>query len=165
MMKNVELLCMIRKIADYQFGKGAGDILFPKEVSIILSNRTKKVRYIYLGDKLVATLKPTIGLFSLTIVGAQRLVDSMSPLRQWVKVKDDAAKFVQKGGDVFAKHVTDVDCEIRPFEEVIVLDEKFRVIAVGKAMLSGDEMKVFKKGVAVKVRKGEMEKTKNLAVS
>ncbi|MEM2129238.1 MAG: PUA domain-containing protein [Candidatus Bathyarchaeia archaeon] len=157
-MKNVDLLCMIRKIADYQFGKGAGDILFPKEVSIVLSKRTKKVRYIYLGDNLIATLKPTVSLFSLTIAGAQRLVDHMNPLRQWVKVKDEVAKFVQKGGDVFAKHVSDVDSEIRPLEEVIVIDEKFKVIAVGKAMLSGDEMKVFKKGVAVKVRKGELEK-------
>ncbi len=158
MMKNVELLCVIRKIADYQFGKGAGDALFPNEVSIVLSKRTKKVRYIYLSDKLLATFKPTVGFFSLTIMGAQRLVDRMNPLKQWVKVKDEVTQFVQKGGDVFAKHVIDADCEIRPFEEVIVLDKKFRVIAVGKAILSGDEMKVFKKGVAVKVRKGELEK-------
>jgi len=46
-------------------------------------------------------------------------------------------------------------------EEVIVLNGKQRVIAVGKAVLSGDEMKSFKKGVAVKVRRGDLEKAKN----
>jgi archaeosine-15-forming tRNA-guanine transglycosylase len=45
-------------------------------------------------------------------------------------------------------------------EEIIILNGKQRVIAVGKAVLSGDEMKAFKRGVAVKVRRGNLEKVK-----
>lgn len=125
-----------------------------------ISKRTKKIRHVYLDDKLLATLRPTIGLFSLAIEGARRLADGMKPLRMWVQVQDDVASFIEKGGDVFAKHVADSDIEIRPMEEVIVLDGKRRVIAVGRAVLSGDEMKAFKKGVAVKVRKGNLKKVK-----
>jgi predicted RNA-binding protein (TIGR00451 family) len=129
-------------------------------VIITISKRTKKIRHVYLGDRLLATLKPTDGLFSLTIEGARRLVCYIKPLRLWVQVQDDVAAFIEKGGDVFAKHVTDADIEIRPMEEVIVLNGKQTVIAVGKAVLSGDEMKAFKKGVAVKVRRGCLEKVK-----
>jgi predicted RNA-binding protein (TIGR00451 family) len=158
--KGSELLRKIRVVADYQFGKGAGEGLFPEEVVVVLSKRTKKIRHVYLGGKLLATLRPTVGLFSLTIEGARRLACYTKPPRLWVQVQDEVAAFIEKGGDVFAKHVTDADGEIRPMEEVIVLNGKKRVIAVGKAVLSGDEMKVFKKGVAVKVRRGDLEKVK-----
>jgi predicted RNA-binding protein (TIGR00451 family) len=47
-----------------------------------------------------------------------------------------------------------VDGEIRPCEEVVVLNEKGAVVAVGRAVLSGKEMRAFKRGVAVRVRKG-----------
>jgi predicted RNA-binding protein (TIGR00451 family) len=154
------MLRKIRVVADYQFGKGVGKSLFPKDVTITISKRTKKIRHVYMEDLLLATLKPTDSLFSLTIDGARKLVCCIKPLRLWVQVQDDVASYIEKGGDVFAKHVTDADKEIRPMEEVIVLNGKQTVIAVGKAVLSGDEMKAFKKGVAVKVRRGHLGKVK-----
>ncbi|MCK5403375.1 pseudouridine synthase, partial [Candidatus Bathyarchaeota archaeon] len=47
-----------------------------------------------------------------------------------------------------------VDGKIRPGEEVVVINNKNIVLAVGKALLSGDEMLAFNRGVAVKVRRG-----------
>jgi len=46
------------------------------------------------------------------------------------------------------------DGEIRPGEEVIVTNEKDEVLAVGRALLRGKEMLSFKRGVAVKTRRG-----------
>ena len=80
----------------------------------------------------------------------------MNAPRLWVKVSDEAASFISAGRSVFAKHVTAADREIRPQEEVIVLNED-KVIAVGKAVLTGREMTAFKRGVAVRVRKGIAE--------
>ncbi len=77
----------------------------------------------------------------------------MNAPRLWVKVSDEAASFISGGRSVFAKHVIAADREIRPQEEVIVLNED-KVIAVGKAVLTGREMTAFKRGVAVRVRKG-----------
>ena len=54
-----------------------------------------------------------------------------------------------------AKHVVKADRDIRPKDEVIVVDEEGGVLAVGHAILSGDEMTVFRRGVAVKVRHGK----------
>jgi len=44
--------------------------------------------------------------------------------------------------------------DIRAKDEVIVADENNRVLAVGRAVLSSEEMTSFKRGVAVKVRRG-----------
>jgi len=71
-----------------------------------------------------------------------------------VTVRTDVSEFVAEGGDVFAAHVVKVDDVIHAKDEVIVVDEGGRVVAVGRAVLSGSEMKAFKTGVAVKVRHG-----------
>jgi len=155
------VLQKIRSIADYQLGKGAGKALFPDSVHIVFSRRTGRIRHIYLGNKLLATLRPKDGMFSLTLAGAKRLMLGLKPSRLWVKVEKDAEPFVAKGKSVFAKHVVDADCEIRPQEEVVVIDENEEVLAVGKAVLTGKEMKAFKHGVAVKVRRGVSEEVKN----
>ena len=102
------------------------------------------------------TLRPTDGLFSLSIAGAKRIVKKA---KYRVTVQNDVAEFIIKGGDVFAKHVVRADKNIRPKDEVIVVDENGEVLAVGRAVLSGDEMEAFKSGVAVKVRHGLLEES------
>lgn len=158
-MLTYEALLRIRKTADYQFGKGIGEVLFPDSVTIGFSKKTGRIRHVFLDGKLLATLRPTDGMFSLTINGAKRLVANLKPLRHWVKVEEDVVSFIAEGKSVFAKHVTDADVEIRPMEEVIVLDTKDNVLAVGRAVLTGREMTAFKRGVAVKVRKGVKEES------
>ena len=149
----------IRSVADYQFGKGVGVKLFPDSVKIEYSKRTGRIRYVYLNGKRLATLRPTDGLFSLSIAGAKRIVENACDAKCFVTVRKDVSKFIAEGGDVFAVHVVDADGEIRPKDEVIVLDEDGNVLAVGRAVLSGEEMKVFRCGVAVKVRRGCMEES------
>ncbi|UCE95491.1 MAG: pseudouridine synthase [Candidatus Bathyarchaeota archaeon] len=143
----------IRSIADYQFGRSTGEVVFPNSVNISVSSRTGRLRYIHLNGKLLATLRPTDGLFSLTLEGARRIM-LIKPHRSWVKIQIIAADFIAAGKSVFAKHVADCDMEIRPEEEVVVIDDRLRVLAVGRAVLTGEEMKSFKSGVAVRVRRG-----------
>ncbi len=76
------------------------------------------------------------------------------PLKSWVKVQDDVSDFIAEGRSVFAKHVVDCDEEIRPEEEVVVIDGYDEVLAVGRAVLTGKEMKAFERGVAVRIRCG-----------
>jgi len=157
---DMDLLQAVRKIADYQFGKGAGKKLFPDEVSFTISKKTGRIKQIHYEGELIATLNPTSGLLCLTVEGAKRLATKDEVKPGWVKIRDEVASFVENGSDVFAKHVVDADEEIRPMEEVIVLNSSNEVIAVGKAVLSGIEMRLFTKGVAVRVRRGRSEKTK-----
>lgn len=155
----VDAVRRIRSVADYQFGKGVGAKLFPVDVEILRSRRTGRIRYVYLKGKRLATLRPTDGLFSLSITGAKRIVENAASARCLVTVRDDVSKFIGEGRSVFAKHVLEADSDIRPKDEVIVVDESGRVLAVGRAVLSGEEMIAFKRGVAVKVRRGRMEES------
>ena len=66
-------------------------------------------------------------------------------------------RFILNGRNVFARHVIIADCDIRPGEEVLITNSKNRILAVGKATLSGKEMLAFNRGVAVKVRTGSEE--------
>lgn len=161
MREKRDTLHKIRNIADYQFGKGVGERLFPSNIEVFFSKRTKRIRHVYLDGKRLATLRPTNGMFSLSIIGAKRVLGSAMKKRLWIKVSSDAAPFVAEGRSVFAKHVLDADEEIRPREEVIVLDEKGDILAVGRSLLTGAEMKAFKRGVAVRVRRGVSEEVKN----
>lgn len=143
----------IRSIANYQFGRGCGEIIFPEGVVITYSKNTGRIRHIYLDDILLATLKPTDGLFSLTLAGGARLLHCPC-FRSIVKIKDEISEFISKGRSVFAKHVVEADEVIRPGEEVVIVNSNREVVAVGKAILNGREMLTFKTGVAVKVRRG-----------
>jgi uncharacterized protein with predicted RNA binding PUA domain len=144
----------IRSIADYQFGHGVGDKLFPDKITIEYSHSTGRIRYINLNGERIATLRPTDGLLSLSINAARSLVKNSPSAPCFVTVRQDISKFVMDGGDVFVAHVVKVDPEIHAKDEVIVLDEAGQVVAVGRAFLSSSEMTAFKTGVAVKVRHG-----------
>ncbi len=71
-----------------------------------------------------------------------------------VQVSDDTAEFVRGGRSVFNKFVVRAGKNIYPKSEVAIVDGKGRVIGVGMAVLNGSHMRLFKTGVAVKVRAG-----------
>jgi len=149
----------IRSVADYQFGKGVGAKIFPENAEIIYSKRTGRIRYIYLKGERLATLRPTDGLFSLSIKGAKRIAENAGSAKCFVTIQNGVSEFIAEGGDAFAAHIVKADDEIRSKGEVIVVDEAGKVLAVGRAVLSSGEMKSFKVGVAVKVRRGCKEES------
>ncbi len=153
-------LIRLRSIANFQLGRGLGERLFPKNIRIVTSPKTGKIRYIYLGENLLATLRPRNGLLALTLHGAERLVKCKKAAHLTIRVRNDVTSFVRKGSDVFCKHVTKVSPLLKPGDEVIVVDRSRELQAVGKTVLSGEEIASFKAGVAVKVRRGvERKKT------
>ena len=144
----------VRSVADYQFGRGVGEALFPSSVEILFSKATGRIRYVNLNGERLATLRPTDGLLSLSVNAAKLLVERLGFASCLVTVRNDVSEFVADGGDVFAAHIVKVDDAVHSKDEVIVVDEDGRVLAVGRALLSGSEMRAFKSGVAVKVRHG-----------
>lgn len=149
------LINMVKMRADYQFGAGAGEALASRGLKVEVSKRTGKPRYVYDYDgRLLASIRWNDGFMALTIEGARLLLKHYDPPKLRVIVADEAVEFVRKGRSVFAKHVIDVDPEIRSGDEVIVVDRNDNLLAVGKAVLSSLEMLAFNSGVAVKVRRG-----------
>ena len=69
-------------------------------------------------------------------------------------VISDVENEIRLGKDLYAKHVADADVEIRPMEEVFIVNNTGELVGIGRAVLNGEEMLAFNYGVAVKIRKG-----------
>ena len=148
-----EILRTIRILADYQFGNGAGKALFPKECKVQYSS-TGRIRQVFDNDVRIVTLKADTGLFTLSIEGARRLHRFFKYPKLRVVVLNEISEFIARGGNVFAKHVVDVDLNIRAGDEVLVVNQDDVLLATGKAKLCAKEMLEFERGVAVATRKG-----------
>ena len=144
----------IRAIADFQFGRGAGEALFQGDVKIIKSKNTGKIRNVVVDGKHVASLRAEDGLFTLKLDGGIRLHGYFKPPYMRIIVSEDSAQFNREGRNVFAKFVLDCDENIRPGDEVLIVDARDNFLAVGRALMNCWEMKHFKKGMCIKVREG-----------
>ncbi|KYK23942.1 hypothetical protein AYK25_00825 [Thermoplasmatales archaeon SM1-50] len=84
------------------------------------------------------------GFLSLTMAGAQRLLDAK---QYWVEIYDD---FTLKGS-VFAPGIQQADASIRIGDEVLV-EKANQLCGVGVALMNGTEMSQATQGEAVKIR-------------
>jgi predicted RNA-binding protein (TIGR00451 family) len=142
----------LRAVADFLFERGVGKHLFPDGIKVL---KTKgRIRQVWLGDEILCSIRASDGFIVLNRKGAELLHGCLKFPRLRVVVSDEAAPFVAQGKTVFAKHVVNADSEIRPAEEVLVVNGKDRLLASGRALLSGEEMLAFKVGRAVEVRRG-----------
>jgi predicted RNA-binding protein (TIGR00451 family) len=141
----------VRAIADFQFD-GVGSQLFPDGCVVEISQSTGRARRVWLNGVLLATVRPGDGLLSLTMEGGRILAEIMKPPRFRVMVSSEATSMVAEGKSVFSRHVVEWDRMICPGQEVLVVGLDGRLLAVGKALLSGLEIGRMSRGVAVKVR-------------
>lgn len=147
-------MARIRAVADYQFGKGASSILFDGKVTLVKSKATEKIRNVHVRGDHVLSMRANDGFFTVRPKGAERLRKGFMPPRLRVIVNKDSAEFNRAGKNVFCGFVIDCDEDIRPYDEVLVVDESDDLVAIGRTMMTRGEMLAFKKGLAVKVREG-----------
>ncbi|WP_332898404.1 PUA domain-containing protein [Haladaptatus sp. CMSO5] len=154
-MSNASERADLRTIADYQFGAGAGEGLFAGDIAIERSSNGRPQQIRVDGERIVSF--GLDGRFTLGVRGGRRLRDALPAPQARVIVGDESEPFVRDGKNVFAKFVSDVDPEIRPGDEVLVVHETGSLLAVGRAELSAAAMRDFETGMAVKVRHGASE--------
>jgi uncharacterized protein with predicted RNA binding PUA domain len=157
-MDNALLLGLrqVKAISDYQFGKDITNLLFKDIDSIHIerSPATKKIRYIFLKNNLILILRPNNGFFTLSIHSARIIITNFRRPRLRVIVLNEISEFIKKGRNVFCKHVIDIDENLRPLDEVIVVNQDDELLAIGRLKLPITYVKSFSSGVAVNVRKG-----------
>jgi len=133
------VLDMFRRMADYGFGMGKGDLLVPER-------GTFRGRYpnltLFDGREQLCSISSQYGSLTLTLEGAKRMGLNDA---YFVEIGD----FVPKGS-VLAPGVDNADPQIRPGDDVFVKGKK--AIAVGKAKMSGWEMVASSRGMAVELR-------------
>jgi len=131
----------VRAIADYQFGAGAGDDLFP---DLQTTSRHPKLQVRDGDGTQLAAQVPQYGVLSFTLEGARHWAESDAPTK---RVEIDS--FVPHGS-VLAPGVVDASDDIRVGDEVVV--EGPVAFGVGRAEMNGPEMRESTRGVAVQVR-------------
>ena len=146
---NMDHFLKIRHTVDALFGKGVSKFL-PKDIDIIFSKKTGRIRTVYHQKKLLFTLRIDGGL-AITPYFAQLLLQSKKFKENCLEINNDAAPFVGEGRSVFCKHVIWCGKNIKIASDTPILFQN-KVIAVGRAVLSAEMIVDFQRGVAVKVR-------------
>jgi archaeosine synthase len=131
----------VRAVADYQFGEGAGEELFP-DLEVV--SRLPQIRADDADGTQLAQMVPEYGTLSLTLAGARRWVEAEVPVK---RVEIDG--FVPHGS-VLAPGIIDADESIRPGDEVVV--EGPDAFGIGRAETHGKAMAESTRGAAVDVR-------------
>lgn len=146
----------IKAISDYQFGPDITDILFGniEDLKIERSRNTNKIKYIFEKEKLLLSLRPTNGFFTLNFNSAMKIIAKTQMPKLRVVVMTEISEFIKEGRNVFCKHVLDIDTDLRPMDEVIAVNQDDELLAIGRLMIPSDHVKFFKSGIAINVRKG-----------
>ncbi|MEM3587663.1 MAG: archaeosine synthase subunit alpha [Candidatus Jordarchaeaceae archaeon] len=139
--KEISEKVSLRKVADYQFGIGAGEKLIPDQADI-KRDRIGNVR-IFSDRKLIASLNQAYGLFRLTLKGAENLTN----FGYWVEFDGTTIS----SENLFAPGVKNADPQIRPEDCVMIYNCSKELIATGISNMSGLEMSRSRKGVAVRL--------------
>lgn len=141
----------LRAIADYQFGAGAGDCMIPDNAIVGVSPNTLRIREVYEAEgRLIATLRANDYLYSLNILGAEKLKKCFNP--PLLRAVVDMSK-VKAAKSIPSIAVLEVDDRLRAGDEVIVVDAKDNLIGVGRLRLSPLEIKARVYGEAIRLRK------------
>ena len=146
----------VKAISDYQFGQEITDILLESENEIIFkfSKNTGKIKHVYEKDTLILNFRPTNGFFTLSIFSAIKIIEKTPSPRLRAVILNEVSDFIKIGRNVFCKHVIDIDDNLRPNDEIIVVNQENEVLAIGKLLIPVPYVRSFKSGVAIKVRKG-----------
>lgn len=160
---NNEILLGLRKIkgiSDYQFGIDITDILFDEseKIRIERSKNTKKIRYIYYKNNLMLALRPTNGLFTLSLFSAKKIIENTQAPRLRAIILTEVSDFIRKGRNVFCKHIVNIDNNLRTLDEVIVVNQNDELLGIGRLKIPIPYIKTFKSGIAVNIRKGVQSK-------
>ncbi|MHA2175585.1 MAG: DUF5591 domain-containing protein [Candidatus Hodarchaeales archaeon] len=139
----------IQTIADYQFGKGVGELLFPPN-SRIVGRKEIGFRIQYNKEHL-SSFRPSSGFLTLSIAAAKRIQNHTRR-----KVIFEGKKI--EGSTIFTNAIYSADLEIRINDEVIVENDQGQIIATGTSYLPGKLLMDMNRGYGVKIRKKVREK-------
>ncbi len=128
----------LRSVAKYQFGAEAEGMITDDVVAKGRYHRT-----LYSNGKTVALLNRDVGLYALNLEGGRRLAE--------LGIHVVEIDFDLKTNSLFAPGIVNADSSILPKDEVVVVRND-EVVAVGKAVLTGNEMVESRNGIGVKIR-------------
>ncbi|GEM_PF-2291132 len=108
-------------------------------------------RKILVNGEEIGLIRFEDGFFVPNIRGAKYIMEKTTPPHRRVVVDEDGVEAVRERKPLLSSYVLDVDPELRPNMEVIVVDAEDNVVATGKSALTAREIAEID-GIAVKIR-------------
>lgn len=147
----------LSQIINYQFGLNTskillGDIDNIHRLHVHKSPNTLRIREVYLDNKPLFTVRAEDFKILLRIYGAYLLWKNTSKPYYRATVVNDVTEYIINGGNVFSRHILQIDENRRCGDEILVVDEEDNLLAVGTLKLSPEEILFFTRGEAVRVR-------------
>lgn len=153
----VEELEELRAIADLEF-RGVGEQLIPDDIVLVISPSTMKIRYLLLDNKIYLSIRAGDYRFILHVSAGKVLNKILPHPHLRIYVNSRYSEFIASGGNVFCKHVVMADPNIKPGDEVLVVDsDSYELLGVGRAIKPGWEITYYSWGEAVRLREGVSE--------
>ncbi len=143
----------VHSVCEYQLCQGAGTVLTAGELKFI-KNRRGRIRNIFLEGKHILSMRHYDGLFSLKEEGAKLLHKHFHAPVMRIQVTEDSASYNAEGKNVFNGFVTHAWEQIRPGDEVLIVDPYDSLVAVARAFNSPHEMLDYDIGLAARTRTG-----------
>ena len=147
---------IIRATFDYQFGKGAGDLISDRGARM-LKGRWPQFNEVYVydgaGKLLVGRYYMDSGMFKLAPLGAELLMDHN---RNFVKITEDDLR----GTTVFKPILGSLDETAHPDDDVVVIDKNGEYLGVGELNSSPNDIISALHGKVCKMRKKVKRKKK-----
>lgn len=135
----------------YQFDLNVAKALLPShEVVRVTLSPKGRIRHVYVNGVRLLTLRPSDGLFTLSLEGGEIVRRASKPPRFRVIVLGREARYIK--GSVLKPIVLDIDPEARPGDEILIVDENDNLVGVGKLRLPPILVKSLEKGEVVRVR-------------
>ncbi len=141
---------------DAQFGEGIGRHLLPEDKTIVM-NKVSSLDAMYeiiVDGQMLGRLRFEIPIqdykFILSLEGGRRIGEISR--QKWVSIYDEVLKFLKDGANLLLPGVVGCDSGIQLDDEVWVVDSNGKVVGIGIAKMSGEEMAKSEKGHAVKIR-------------
>ncbi|MFC2162924.1 tRNA guanosine(15) transglycosylase TgtA, partial [Candidatus Altiarchaeota archaeon] len=150
---DVRDLAKVRALMEYQFGAGAGELI-PESVRIKKSRSTKRMRWIYEGKDLIASVRASDHFIIPHEKLAGRLKEKFAAplLRVVLADEEDAIDCVREGKSVMCKFVESVDPDLRAGDECLIVGKDDEFIRSGTLLKSPREVMDFSRGAAVRTR-------------
>ncbi|HIP16906.1 MAG TPA: tRNA guanosine(15) transglycosylase TgtA [Methanothermococcus okinawensis] len=149
----------IDRMLQYQYGFKILDEGIIKNIVVKRSKNTGRIRNVLVikdenEKEVLFTLRSHDNLLIPAKEGAKLLHKKIPFPKYRVVVDKSVQEFAKKGKSVYAKFVIDCDEELRPYEEVLVVNEEDELMGYGTTILNGRELMEFNYGVAVDMRGG-----------
>jgi len=147
---------ILEHLIAYQFTSYAVSALYELQhydPKICRSKTTDKIRQVVIKDNVIAITIRASDHVIIPHVPFAKLLHKHLPFPLYrVVVVNEMVSDIMNGWTVFAKHILLADENIRPGDEVLIVDEQDKLLAIGRSILGHREMITATYGPAIVIR-------------